>query len=187
MKPTKMKSSGELEEYIAELKEQLKQAKLDKREALAREQKQAREWRTALTQEIGATLLTVTGCDWTRLDLDALREWLLDHAGEMQTLLVGPERTPEEAHDALLAFRHGRAAESKQETQQTDTDAPQENTPATEPEGPENNVEDSAPSDSDNPDIPGTDSGAADGDDNETQDTPWSPQGESWQPQQGWN
>ena len=43
MKPTKMKSSGELEEYIAELKEQLKQAKLDKREALAREQKQARE------------------------------------------------------------------------------------------------------------------------------------------------
>ena len=35
MKPTKMKSSGELEEYIAELKEQLKQAKLDKREALA--------------------------------------------------------------------------------------------------------------------------------------------------------
>ena len=91
MKPRKTKSSGELEQYIAELKEQIKQAQLDKREALAREQKQAREWRTALTQEIGATLLTVTGCDWTRLDLDALREWLLDHAGEMQTLLVGPE------------------------------------------------------------------------------------------------
>ena len=94
MKPTKMKSSGELEEYIAELKEQLKQAKLDKREALAREQKQAREWRTDLAHALGETVLTVTGCDWTRLDLEALREWLLDHAGEMQALLVGPERTP---------------------------------------------------------------------------------------------
>ena len=115
MKPTKMKSSGELEEYIAELKEQLKQAKLDKREALAREQKQAREWRTDLAHTLGETVLTVTGCDWTRLDLEALREWLVDHAGEMQTLLVGPERTPEEAHDALIAFRRGQAAEAKQE------------------------------------------------------------------------
>lgn len=181
MKPTKMKSSGELEQYIAELKEQVKQAQLAKREALAREQKQAREWRTALTQEIGATLLTVAGCDWTRLDLDAMREWLLDHVGEMQTLLVGPERTPEEAHDALLAFRRGQAAEAKQETQQTES--PQEDAPATEP--PE--AEDSEETDSEGSDIPATDSVTADGDDNETQDTPWSPQGESWQPQQGWN
>lgn len=186
MKPRKTKSSGELEQYIAELKEQIKQAQLDKREALAREQKQAREWRTALTQEIGATLLTVTGCDWTRLDLDALREWLLDHAVSMQTLLVGPERTPEEAHDALLAFRRGLAAEAKQDAQQTDTDAPQEDTPATEPNGTEDSG-DSAPSDSDGPAIPDTDSVTVDGDDNETQDTPWTPQGESWQPQQGWN
>ena len=74
MKPTKMKSSGELEEYIAELKEQLKQAKLDKREALAREQKQAREWRTDLAHTLGETVLTVTGCDWTRLDLEALED-----------------------------------------------------------------------------------------------------------------
>lgn len=186
MKPRKTKSSGELEQYIAELKEQIKQAQLDKREALAREQKQAREWRTALTQEIGATLLTVAGCDWTRFDLDALREWLLDHAGEMQTLLVGPERTPEEAHDALLAFRRGLAAEAKQEAQQTDTDAPQEDTPDAKPSETEDGVE-TAPTDSEGSDIPDTDSVAADGEDNETQDTPWSPQGESWQPQQGWN
>ena len=185
MKPRKTKSSGELEQYIAELKEQIKQAQLDKREALAREQKQAREWRTALTQEIGATLLTVTGCDWTRLDLNAMREWLLDHAGEMQTLLVGPERTPEEAHDALLTFRRGRAAEAKQDSQQTDTEVPQEDTPATEPNGTADGG--GTPSDSDDTDIPTTDSVAADGEDNETQDTPWSPQGESWQPQQGWN
>lgn len=165
MKPTKMKSSGELEEYIAELKEQLKQAKLDKREALAREQKQAREWRTDLAHTLGETVLTVTGCDWTRLDLEALREWLLDHAGEMQTLLVGPERTPEEAHDALIAFRRGQAAEAKQETQQTEVSATNDG----------------------GSDIPTTDSVTADGNDNETQDTPWSPQGESWQPQQGWN
>ena len=186
MKPRKTKSSGELEQYIAELKEQIKQAQLDKREALAREQKQAREWRTALTQEIGATLLTVAGCDWTRFDLDALREWLLDHAGEMQTLLVGPERTPEEAHDALLAFRRGLAAEAKQEAQQTDTDAPQEDTPDAKPSETEDGVE-TAPTDSEGSDIPDTDSVAADGEDNETQDTPWSPQGESWQSQQGWN
>lgn len=186
MKPRKTKSSGELEQYIAELKEQIKQAQLDKREALAREQKQAREWRTALTQEIGATLLTVAGCDWTRFDLDALREWLLDHAGEMQTLLVGPDRTPEEAHDALLAFRRGLAAEAKQEAQQTDTDAPQEDTPDAKPSETEDGVE-TAPTDSEGSDIPDTDSVAADGEDNETQDTPWSPQGESWQPQQGWN
>lgn len=165
MKPTKMKSSGELEEYIAELKEQLKQAKLDKREALAREQKQAREWRTDLAHALGETVLTVTGCDWTRLDLEALREWLVDHAGEMQTLLVGPERTPEEAHDALIAFRRGQAAEAKQETQQAEISATND----------------------DGSDIPTTDSVTADGNDNETQDTPWSPQGESWQPQQGWN
>lgn len=186
MKPRKTKSSGELEQYIAELKEQIKQAQLDKREALAREQKQAREWRTALTQEIGATLLTVAGCDWTRFGLDAMREWLLDHAGEMQTLLVGPERTPEEAHDALLAFRRGLAAEAKQEAQQTDTDAPQEDTPDAEPSETEDGVE-TAPTDSEGSDIPDTDSVTADGDGNETQDTPWSPQGESWQPQQGWN
>lgn len=165
MKPTKMKSSGELEEYIAELKEQLKQAKLDKREALAREQKQAREWRTDLAHTLGETVLTVTGCDWTRLDLEALREWLLDHAGEMQTLLVGPDRTPEEAHDALIAFRRGQAAEAKQETQQAEVSATNDG----------------------GSDIPTTDSVTADGNDNETQDTPWSPQGESWQPQQGWN
>lgn len=182
MKPRKTKSSGELEQYIAELKEQIKQAQLDKREALAREQKQAREWRTALTQEIGATLLTVTGCDWTRLDLDALREWLLDHAGEMQTLLVGPERTPEEAHDALIAFRRGQAAEAKQEMQQAEVDAPQEDAPAAGP----TEAEVSATNDGGS-DIPTTDSVTADGNDNETQDTPWSPQGESWQPQQGWN
>ena len=182
MKPTKMKSSGELEEYIAELKEQLKQAKLDKREALAREQKQAREWRTDLAHTLGETVLTVTGCDWTRLDPEALREWLVDHAGEMQTLLVGPERTPEEAHDALIAFRRGQAAEAKQETQQAEVDAPQEDAPAAGP----TEAEVSATNDGGS-DIPTTDSGAADGDDNETQDTPWSPQGESWQPQQGWN
>lgn len=182
MKPTKMKSSGELEEYIAELKEQLKQAKLDKREALAREQKQAREWRTDLAHALGETVLTVTGCDWTRLDLEALREWLLDHAGEMQTLLVGPERTPEEAHDALIAFRRGQAAEAKQETQQAEVDAPQEDAPAAGP----TEAEVSATNDGGS-DIPTTDSVTADSDDNETQDTPWSPQGESWQPQQGWN
>lgn len=176
MKPTKMKSSGELEQYIAELKEQVKQAQLAKREALAREQKQAREWRTALTQEIGATLLTVAGCDWTRLDLDAMREWLVDHAGEMQALLDGPERSPEEAHNALLAFRRGRAADAKQDSHQTDTDAPQEDTPAAE-----------QAEATDNADAPATDSLMADSNDNETQDTPWTPQGESWQPQQGWN
>ena len=186
MKPTKMKSSGELEEYIAELKEQLKQAKLDKREALAREQKQAREWRTDLAHALGETVLTVTGCDWTRLDLEALREWLVDHAGEMQTLLVGPERTPEEAHDALIAFRRGQAAEAKQETQQAEVDAPQEDAPAAGPTEPENNTEASA-TDAGGTAIPTTDSVTADGNDNETQDTPWSPQGESWQPQQGWN
>ena len=182
MKPTKMKSSGELEEYIAELKEQLKQAKLDKREALAREQKQAREWRTDLAHTLGETVLTVTGCDWTRLDPEALREWLVDHAGEMQTLLVGPERTPEEAHDALIAFRRGQAAEAKQETQQAEVDAPQEDAPAAGP----TEAEVSATNDGGS-DIPTTDSVTADGNDNETQDTPWTPQGESWQPQQGWN
>ena len=186
MKPTKMKSSGELEEYIAELKEQLKQAKLDKREALAREQKQAREWRTDLAHTLGETVLTVTGCDWTRLDLEALREWLLDHAGEMQALLVGPERTPEEAHDALIAFRRGQAAEAKQETQQAEVDAPQEDAPAAGPTEPENNTEASA-TDAGGTAIPTTDSVTAEGDDNETQDTPWTPQEESWQPQQGWN
>ena len=122
-------------------------------------------------------MLTVTGCDWTRLDPEALREWLVDHAGEMQTLLVGPERTPEEAHDALIAFRRGQAAEAKQETQQAEVDAPQEDAPA---------AEVSATNDGGS-DIPTTDSVTADGNDNETQDTPWSPQGESWQPQQGWN
>ena len=172
MKPTKMKSSGELEEYIAELKEQLKQAKLDKREALAREQKQAREWRTDLAHTLGETVLTVTGCDWTRLDLEALREWLLDHAGEMQTLLVGPDRTPEEAHDALIAFRRGQAAEAKQETQQAEVDAPQEDAPAAGPTEPENNTEASA-TDAGGTAIPTTDSVTADGNDNETQDTPW--------------
>ena len=170
MKPRKTKSSGELEQYIAELKEQIKQAQLDKREALAREQKQAREWRTDLAHTL------------TRLDLEALREWLLDHAGEMQTLLVGPDRTPEEAHDALIAFRRGQAAEAKQETQQAEVDAPQEDAPAAGP----TEAEVSATNDGGS-DIPTTDSVTADGNDNETQDTPWSPQGESWQPQQGWN
>ena len=164
MKPTKMKSSGELEEYIAELKEQLKQAKLDKREALVREQKQAREWRTDLAHTLGETVLTVTGCDWTRLDLEALREWLVDHAGEM------------------IAFRRGQAAEAKQETQQAEVDAPQEDASAAGP----TEAEVSATNDGGS-DIPTTDSVTADGNDNETQDTPWSPQGESWQPQQGWN
>lgn len=181
MKPTKLKTSGELEQYIAELKEQIKQAKLDKREALAREQKQAREWRTALTQEAGATLLTVAGCDWTRFDLDAMREWLLDHAGEMQTLLVGPERTPEEAHDALLAFRRGQASEAKHDPQHAEPDTPQEDTPVAEPTEAETSVMDAGGSV-----ISTMDSITVD-DNNETQDTPWSPQGESWQPQQGWN
>lgn len=185
MKPTKTKSSGELEQYIAELKEQLKQAKLDKREALAREQKQAREWRTDLTHTLGETVLTVTGCDWTQFDLEALREWLLDHAVEMQALLVGPERTPEEAHDVLLAFRRGQAAEAKQETQQAEVDVPQEETPAAGPTETENNAEASVTDDA--VPAPAMESMTADGNDNETQDTPWSPQGESWQPQQGWN
>ena len=90
----------------------------------------------------------------------------------MQTLLVGPDRTPEEAHDALIAFRRGQAAEAKQETQQAEVDAPQEDAPAAGP----TEAEVSATNDGGS-DIPTTDSVTADGNDNETQDTPWSPSG----------
>lgn len=180
MKPTKLKSSSELEQYIAELKEQIKQAKLDKREALAREQKQAREWRGDLTQEVGKTVLAVIGCDWTRLDLDALREWLADHAGQMHTLVTAPERSPEEAHDALIAFRRGRAVDAKQEARQANP--PQEEKTDAEPSM-AGTGEVSGTTDVGGSDIPAMD---AEGD-GETQDTPWTPQGESWQPQQGWN
>lgn len=175
MKPRKPKSSDELEQYIAELQEQVRQAKLDKKEALAREREQARKWRSDLLREIGGTLLSVVGCDWTLLDLGALREWLLNHAGEMQTLTVASERTPEEAHDALLSFRHGLAADTKDAAQEIDS--PQEEPKAADPTD--------RPDDTTGAEVADGPSVAEESDD--FQNTPWTPQGETWQPQQGWN
>lgn len=175
----RLKSSDDWELHIAELKEQLKQAKLQKKEAENREREQAREWRAELVRTLGESILTVVGCDWTRFDPDALRMWLLEHSEEMREQFIGPERTPAEAHDDLIAFRRGPVSDTAEPNTAPTEAAPEPSESIVEPEN--DNAGSEAVGDFPTMATPTPD------DSGEMQDSEWRPQGEGWQPQQGWN
>ena len=113
-----MATIEDMDRRIAEAKERLAQYEARKRAMLAKEREQARKWRTALLATVGETVLVAAGCDWTRLDLDALRSWLVSHADEAHAQLVGQERTPAQAKAALDDFKATRAR--KEEENQTE-------------------------------------------------------------------
>lgn len=110
-----MATIEDMDRRIAEAKERLAQFEAKRRAMLAKEREQARKWRAALLATVGETVLTAAGCDWTRLDLDALRSWLVAHSDEAHARLVGQERTPAQAKAALDDFKATRSRKAEAE------------------------------------------------------------------------
>ena len=109
-----MATIEDMDRRIAEAKERLAQFEAKKRAMLAKEREQARKWRGALLATVGETVLTAAGCDWTRLDLNALRSWLVAHSDEAHSQLVGQERTPAQAKAALDDFKATRSRKEEE-------------------------------------------------------------------------
>lgn len=90
------KRLGAAEEQVARYKSRLRAME-------AKEREQTRKWRGELLEAAGEAVVTAAGCDWTRLDIEALRAWLASHSDEARATLAGPERSPAEVHAALAA------------------------------------------------------------------------------------
>lgn len=94
----------DLDARIEAKRREIAQMEDRRRKLVAKNREQERKWCAAVCAEAGRRVVEATGCDWSRLDLEALSQFLAEHAEEASALLVTPERTPAEAHEALLAL-----------------------------------------------------------------------------------
>lgn len=109
----------DLDAKIEAKRREIAQMEDRRRKLVAKNREQERKWAAALMAEAGRRVVEATGCDWSRLDLGALSLFLAEHAEEASALLVTPERTPAEAHEALLALtRPPRPQQAQPEGQQ---------------------------------------------------------------------
>lgn len=65
-----------------------------RRKLVAKNREQERKWCAAVCAEAGRRVVEATGCDWSRLDLEALSQFLAEHSEEVSALLVTPEPHP---------------------------------------------------------------------------------------------
>lgn len=122
---TPIPTVAEIDGRLAEARRRIAQLEEQRRAALARERAQARKWKAAAMSAAGEAVLAAAGCDWTQLDLDALKSWFEENAGEVKARLVTDERTPAEAKKSLDGFKRRKAGRPETtEEEATEPDDP---------------------------------------------------------------
>lgn len=96
-----MATITELDAKIEEKRRQIERYQARKRALVAKERAQQRKWRASVLEGIGRSVLDAAGCEWSRVDLEALRLWLAAHADELQSQVVLAESSPRDAKERL--------------------------------------------------------------------------------------
>lgn len=112
-----MPTTVEIDARIEELERQKAQLKEQRRAAAAREREQARKWKSATFATVGEIVQKAIGTDWTGIDLSGLASFLNDNREALSVYATASERTPQEAKEALDAFRKAEREAKRQEAE----------------------------------------------------------------------
>lgn len=112
-----MPTTVEIDARIEELERQKAQLKEQRRAAAAREREQARKWKSATFATVGEIVQKAIGTDWTGIDLSGLATFLNDNREALSVYATASERTPQEAKEALDAFRKAERGAKRQEAE----------------------------------------------------------------------
>lgn len=92
---------AESDKKIAKYKALIAKEEEHKRAISVKKREQCRKWRAQVVTAIGEVVIEAVGCDWTRVDISAIKNWLDGFSNDELSNFVCYERSPKEAKEAL--------------------------------------------------------------------------------------